>query len=201
MLNNSPQSSIANLINEDVISDLKSKKHRNLEFFQVSSFKFAVMATCTLGLYEFYWFYKNWELTKIREESKIIPLLRAFFSFIFCFSLISKIRDRGVTKGLELTFGLNSSHHKFKCSVWLVCIPWISTSLMLYSSKPIWWLSLFAWIYLLPAVRLVNDITKLVSPDSDKNSSFSVWNWLAIVLGGTCVVLNIGQEILALFES
>jgi hypothetical protein len=55
---------------------------------------------------------------------------------------------------------------------------------------------MFAWMYLLPAVRLANNINKLGSSNHDANSSFSAWNWLAIVIGGACVVINIGSEIL-----
>jgi hypothetical protein len=29
-------------------------------YFPVSRLKLAVMSTCTLGIYELYWFYKNW---------------------------------------------------------------------------------------------------------------------------------------------
>jgi hypothetical protein len=200
MLGDLPKNSKVDLIDANFTSDLASEIQSVPEFFSVSPFKFGVMATCTLGLYELYWFYKNWKLVKVREGSKIVPLVRGIFSLIFCFKLISKIRDRGALSHLKLTFGPESSKLKYDCPVWLLCLPWIGTSLMLHSSRPIWVISMFAWIYLLPAVRLANAINKLASSDSDENSSFSAWNWLAIVVGGACVVINIGHEILGLMK-
>jgi hypothetical protein len=201
MLSNLPKNSKLDLIDESGTSSLASEIPSVPEFFSVSPFKFGVMATCTLGLYELYWFYKNWKLVKVREGSEIIPLVRGIFSLIFCFALISKIRDRGALNDLKLTFGPESSKIEFDRPVWLICVPWIATSLMLHSSRPIWVISMFAWIYLLPAVRLANTISGLASSDLDKNSSFSAWNWLAILVGGACVVINIGHEILELVKN
>ena len=36
-------------------------------YFPVSNTKLVLLSVCTLGLYEFYWFYKNWALVKERE--------------------------------------------------------------------------------------------------------------------------------------
>jgi hypothetical protein len=201
MLGNLPQNSKINSMNADSALNLSGEIQSVPEFFSVSLLKFSVMSTCTLGLYELYWFYKNWKLIKTRERSKINPTIRAIFSYIFCFSLISKIRDRGALYDMKLTFGPESSSLKFNCPAWVLCLAWIGASFMLYSSKPTWVLSMFAWIYLLPAVRLANNINKLVLSNDDKNSSLSAWNWLAIVLGGACVVVNISSEILKLVQS
>jgi hypothetical protein len=201
MLGDLPKNPKLDLIDANFTSNLASEIQSAPEFFSVSPFKFGVMATCTLGLYELYWFYKNWKLVKVREGSKIIPLLRGAFSFIFCFALISKIRDRGALSDLKLTFGPESLKLKYDYPAWVLCSAWIGASVMLYSSRPIWVISIFAWIYLLPAVRLANTISKLASSDHDENSLFSAWNWLAIVVGGACVVINIGHEILALVKA
>ena len=49
-------------------------------FFAVSPLKLIVMSTATLGIYELYWFYKNWKLIKQRTESNIMPFWRAFLA-------------------------------------------------------------------------------------------------------------------------
>lgn len=48
-------------------SDLKTEQHLSSSesyFFTASTLKLVLMSVCTLGLYELYWFYKNWVLIK-----------------------------------------------------------------------------------------------------------------------------------------
>ncbi len=37
-------------------------------FFPASRTKLLVMSLCTFGLYEYYWFYKNWKLVRDRVD-------------------------------------------------------------------------------------------------------------------------------------
>jgi len=53
-------------------------------FSPVSKTKLAVMSICTLGMYDLYWFYKNWGLVKDRNNLEIKPFWRAFFAFFYC---------------------------------------------------------------------------------------------------------------------
>ena len=48
-------------------------------FFTASVLKLIVMSVCTMGIYQLYWFYKNWKLIKDRTGQKIRPFWRAFF--------------------------------------------------------------------------------------------------------------------------
>jgi len=43
----------------------------SLKFFTTSTLKFVVMSICTFGLYELYWFYKNWVQVKARDGTSI----------------------------------------------------------------------------------------------------------------------------------
>src|SRR5258708_1698326 len=45
-------------------------------FFSVSLLKLLVMSTVTLGLYDLYWFYKNWTFVKERTARDISPFWR-----------------------------------------------------------------------------------------------------------------------------
>ena len=42
-------------------------------FFAVSILKFIVLSIFSLGVYDIYWFYKNWKLARAREDSDILP--------------------------------------------------------------------------------------------------------------------------------
>lgn len=62
-----------------------------VEFFSLSLKRLTLFNILTLGLYQIYWFYKNWKAIKKAENSKIIPLGRAIISVIFCYSLFKKV--------------------------------------------------------------------------------------------------------------
>ena len=49
-------------------------------YFPVSLLKLVIMSTCTFGIYELYWFYRNWCFVRTREAPEIMPFWRAFFS-------------------------------------------------------------------------------------------------------------------------
>ncbi|MFC6633673.1 hypothetical protein [Microbulbifer taiwanensis] len=61
------------------------------EFYVVSSPKFLILMIATFGLYELYWFYRNWSLYRMRHGVKILPVMRAIFSLIFVYSLFGKV--------------------------------------------------------------------------------------------------------------
>jgi hypothetical protein len=70
-------------------------------FFAVSLMKFAAMSVCTFGIYELYWFYRNWRLVKERQKVNISPFWRAFFAFFCCYQCFSRIRAQAATVGLD----------------------------------------------------------------------------------------------------
>ena len=57
--------------------------------------------TMTLGIYELYWFYKNWKLIKQRTESNIMPFWRAFFGVIFCYSCFREVKEVATSRGIS----------------------------------------------------------------------------------------------------
>ena len=70
-----------------------------LIFFDVSIPKLVVLSVCSLGIYELYWFYKNWQIVRARERSDISPLSRAVFGYFFCYALFKRIRDYDAQTG------------------------------------------------------------------------------------------------------
>lgn len=61
------------------------------EFYVVSPTKFLTLFIGTFGFYEIYWFYKNWQLHKIKHNLKIWPIPRAIFSIFFAHSLFREV--------------------------------------------------------------------------------------------------------------
>jgi hypothetical protein len=141
-------------------------------FFAVSVTKLIVMCLCTLGLYQIYWHYRNWRCIKERDRSKIQPALRSLFSIFFCYPCFARIRKDTSEAGGE------------KIPAGLLAIGWIVVSLSSQLPDPFWLSSLLAFLFLIPVQQAVNRFNVQVMPAHDPNASFSVWNWVWIIVGG-----------------
>jgi hypothetical protein len=64
-----------------------------------------------------------------------------------------------------------------------LAIGWIGASLAWRLPAPYFLIGFLAPFLLVPAQQHINRINALVAPDHDKNSRFSAWNWLAVVIG------------------
>jgi len=62
-----------------------------LPFYCVSTMKFSILSLATFGLYELFWFYKNWAIVRARSDRDISPFGRALFSPFFCYSFASAV--------------------------------------------------------------------------------------------------------------
>lgn len=157
-------------------------------FFQVSIAKLVVLSICTFGIYELYWFYKNWTLVRAREGSKISPVPRAFFAQFFCYALFRRIRDYPVptaAPGKTGTLPAGALALAFFASMVAAGLP-----------DPYWLVSLVSAFVLVPVQNAVRRICVDVAPHADRNARFTPGNFVAIAAG--CVVLVLGT--MAAFE-
>lgn len=148
-------------------------------YFPVSLTKLAVMSVFTLGLYEFYWFYKNWRIVKAREAPGIaqawhvLPsLARTFFAVLFCYSLFARIRESADEQDVPLSFAAG-----------FLTVGWIVTSFLGGLPDPYGLVSLFSVVFLIPAQDAVNRINQTASPAHDPNARFTTANKAWIVVG------------------
>ena len=64
-------------------------------FFAVSLPKLAIMSIFSFGLYQVYWFYRNWQLIEKREGRDFALMARALFSVFFCYRLFARVATAG----------------------------------------------------------------------------------------------------------
>lgn len=140
-------------------------------FFPTSVVKMLVLSFGTLGLYQYYWFYKNWQCYKQRTQENILPAARAFFAVVFCYALFQKINDRAASTGAS----------SFPAG--LLAAAWIVSSLLWKLPDPYWLVIYLAVFALLPVQLKVNDINAKIAPDHDRNTRFTAWNWAAVIIG------------------
>ncbi len=146
-------------------------------FFSVSQTKLLAMSLCTLGMYEYYWFYKNWRIIRDRNHENISPFWRAFFAIFYCHQLFNRVKSHDS----------QSSAAKLSASglAWF----WILTAILVRLPDPFWLVIYVGVLALLPVQVAINTINDHESPSHAPNTRFSAWNWVAVVLGGPFFVL------------
>jgi hypothetical protein len=164
------------------VADVSDVDRRTIDpppFFAVSLLKLAVLSVCTFGLYEIYWFYRNWTAIKVRERRLINPHRRALFSPIYCYQCFARVNDfaaPGLARGRLQAFALAAG--------------WIMLVLAGRLPDPYSLISTFTFVFLLPVQRRANAIDAAVEPRHDANDGFSALNWVAIAVGGAVFVLG-----------
>jgi hypothetical protein len=145
----------------------------------VSITKFLLLSIGTLGLYEIYWFYKNWGFIKARDRSDISPAWRSLFGILFCYRLLRRVSDDAVARGgRPLPAG------------WLAA-GWVITTLLARLPDPYWLVTFSAVLFLLPVQARINSLNAQAAPGHDPNARFSGTNILGLVVGGLIFALGL----------
>lgn len=75
-----------------------------IKYFAISPKRLALLSILTLGTYEIYWFYKNWEAVKKAEGQKVSPFWRAIFVIFYCHSLFKKVLASAKSSGYQNSY-------------------------------------------------------------------------------------------------
>jgi hypothetical protein len=140
-------------------------------FFAVSLPKLIVMSFVTLGFYQWYWFYRNWQNIVSRDGSRKSPFWRACLNGLFgwpCFAEIGK--------------ACRSNQIEMLLPTWLLGLAWTITAL-LSKFDALWPIALGAVAILLPVQVAANRVNRLLTPNCDPNDRFSSANWFMIAFG------------------
>jgi hypothetical protein len=141
-------------------------------FFAVSPTKLIVMSIFTFGLYELYWFYRNWKFLKEKKGLNISPLARTLFLIIFCYDLFNRIRSHAITKGIKTNFNPAG-----------LTIIYIILSFSYLFPDPVWIIGYLTFIPLVIVQSTINKLNK-TQFESFIDNSFNPLNILGIIVGG-----------------
>ncbi len=154
-----------------------------IEFFPSSQTKLAILYFATFGMYPIYWFYKNWKLRKTACGEKVIPFLRAVFFIFFTHSLFKKIEETSTAKGFA-TWGATTLATVF------VLLTVVSNILEKISQKSeeigaIDYIGIIILVVLVWPLYVVQGVVNKVNndPKGELNSSYSIYNYIFIVIG------------------
>jgi hypothetical protein len=149
-------------------------------YFPVSLVKLVAMNCCTLGAYQYYWFYENWQLIQKRESMDIRPFWRTFFAVVYCFPLFEKIERTGDLLNLRQFISSN-----------VLAGGWVLLSVLSMLPDPYWLVTFLSVVFLVPVQQQINWINERLAPGHDPNKNFTAWNILAVVVGGSFFVLAV----------
>jgi hypothetical protein len=143
----------------------------SVAFFPVSRTKLLVLSFCTLGLYQYYWFYKNWKIIGARTGEDFWPVPRALFAIFFCYSLFDRVRKHESGSASALSAGA-------------LATAWIVVTLLYKLPDPYWLIAFLNVFILLPVQDQMNAVNDSAAPKHDPNGRFTAWNWVAVAVGG-----------------
>jgi hypothetical protein len=150
-------------------------------WFLVGEAKLFTLSVCTLGLYQVFWFDRQWRYARLRSDERILPLARAIFAPLWCFSLFRRILgsveapDAG-----ELTR-----------RGWALAATFFALCACSRLPRPFFWVGLLSVLPVLIVQRAVNAAALKPGQRVNMNRRLTLPNWLAIAAGATVTVLAI----------
>jgi len=167
--------------NNTKVEQLKSNiVDKSTFFFTVSTTKMIVMSLVTLGLYQLYWFYKNWVSIKEQTKEDMKPFWRTFFAPVWAYLCFENIKTTAIKSNIETTLPIG----------WLAFLYFFSC-IALNFSDPYWVLGYLGVFLFIPVNSLALKINLQKDESFINNSKFSLWNWALMLIIGALVTLMI----------
>ncbi|GLS91415.1 hypothetical protein GCM10007916_24840 [Psychromonas marina] len=154
-------------------------------FYVVSPTKFVTLFVGTLGVYSIYWFYKHWDLYRLRSGGTQWPVMRGLFPIFFAHALFS-IFSREYNEKFNTT-RYNFTHYATIFVGVSVCSYFFNQLSVNEIGRP--FSDLFSFVAL-PIITWVLYHMQLVvngicgDLQGDSNNQFSFLNYSCLLLGG-----------------
>lgn len=140
----------------------------------ISLRKFIILSIATCGIYEIWWTYKAWRFFQQKENTQIMPALRALLNLFFLVQLLNKIRSFAEEKGYGKGYSSILLYAGFILVSFLVQLP-----------DPYWLLSAGSFVFLIKPFEALNFV-KRNSPDLVviEQDTFNGRQKVLVVFGG-----------------
>jgi len=142
--------------------------------------KFVTLAVLTWGIYDIYWFYKNWKYVRNRDGTEIMPFWRAVFSVVWYYPLLKDMRQ----------------HHPGKCPslgvAWLIAGLYFLMVMTRTLPEPFGVVTVLSFVFLLPAVKSINAFNSRESSAYKTHSEWRLRHNILLLVSGPLTILGIG---------
>jgi hypothetical protein len=127
------------------------------ELHAMALHKLALMCVATLGLYQLWWFYRNWTRVRQRTGRRLMPFWRSLFAPVWSYSLFDEVAEQA--RGAEVPIGWTPM--VLAISFFLISAAWRFAEAGTL-------VSLFSFVPLLPVQATINALAERrgVRPDA-----------------------------------
>lgn len=145
---------------------------------------FVLLSIVTFGIYEIYWFYRNWKQLKLHKNLDISPgwrtvgLFVPIYGIVLAYRQLRDIRDFSKEAGIDKTYSSGQ-----------ILFGWLILSALWRLPDPFWFLS-FLSVWPLTVVQgVLNSYWKKEQPELIERTKFSGRQIILLVLGGIFLIL------------
>ena len=146
----------------------KNSEQAGEQFYPVPIVKFLLLGAATLGIYQAYWFWRQWRWIMRHEKSEIMPFWRAFFGVFWLYPLFDRANSRAMPR-LATWIGVAGAVGYL---AWGICT---SIADRLIESPATTGLGMLTPLFTVPALVAVNR-----SNSAEIVRANGKWGWLAI---------------------
>jgi len=154
------------------------------DFYVVAKSKFLLLFLLTCSLYAYYWFYKNWQLQKLKTGESIMPVWRSIFAIFFVHTLFGRVDFNRDVLGISTIWHPNLLAGSY---ILVILLSAISDRLSVYSIGTPFTNFMFIPFLLLECYILFRAqvMINLVSGDAkgDQNRRFTPFNIICTLIG------------------
>lgn len=111
----------------------------------MSQNRFIFLSVISFGLYPIWWIFEAWRFFMQKDKLDIMPAMRTIFAYFFIYSLFNKVQTYAEGQG-----------YSHKISPLMMCIGFILSSLLSILPDPYWLISVFNFVFLIPAFQALN---------------------------------------------
>lgn len=146
--------------------------------FAVGVRKLLVMMFCTLGLYQLYWAFHQWEKIRVRTRQDLMPVLRSIFLIFFFHRLVREVNDAAAAQHIDRRLSVEGLTALFVILTLTQRLP-----------DPAWIISFLVIVPIAMLQKLANEVNQKAAPLADRNEEIRGWDWLPVTLGVVAAVL------------
>ena len=140
--------------------------------YAISIPKLIILSIATFGLFDFYWFYKQFKSFNVVRNWDINPWWRAFFCGVTAFTLFREVEH--AEKEIDSNKVLHTS---------VLAIVFFVIAALYRLPDPYWLLALLAFVPLMPVQNAINFYWDRTLGDNVVKSKFGGWNYVVAIVG------------------
>lgn len=167
--------SLVYVLLEWMIDMRRARSDPALAYFPVSYAKFIILSVVTVGVYQYYWFYKQWDYVRRRDASSIMPFFRTFFMPLWFFALYRELRQDSLER-------FERSHLPGAPLIGLLLIVYIGLNILGYADTVVGFAEFISFFCLLPFVNYINYVNRHHQQAVADNSKFRPRHFILVTV-------------------